>query len=101
MQEGFAATGAVDCPLRNADIFVSTSGKNPMSRTILASIVIAGTIAGGLGAQSSPTLAADARTYAARSTQVDCWIGTKFGDQPGQLIRGWVCERQDRPAALA
>jgi hypothetical protein len=25
--------------------------------------------------------------------RVDCWIGMKFGDQPGQLIRGWICER--------
>ena len=65
-----------------------------MSRTILATIVIAGTIAGVL----SPALAADAR---ADATRVDCWIGMKFGDQPGQLIRGWICERQGRPAVLA
>jgi hypothetical protein len=67
-----------------------------MSRTILATIVIAGTIA-----SASPTLAADARTDATPPFGVDCWIGMKFGDQPGQLIRGWICERQDRPAELA
>ena len=72
-----------------------------MSRTILATIVIAGTIAAVLGLRPSPTLAADARTDAAPSFRVDCWIGMKFGDQPGQLIRGWICERQDRPAVLA
>ena len=68
-----------------------------MSRTILATIVIAGVLS--LGA--SPTLAADARTDATPPLRVDCWIGMKFGDQPGQLIRGWICERQDRPAVSA
>ena len=68
-----------------------------MSRTILAAIVIAGV----LGLRPSPTLAADARTDATPSFRVDCWIGMKFGDQPGQLIRGWICERQGRPAVLA
>ena len=66
-----------------------------MSRTILAAIVIASV----LGFRPSPTLAADARTDATPSFRVDCWIGMKFGDQPGQLIRGWICER--RPAVLA
>ena len=70
-----------------------------MSRTILATIVIAGTIAGVLGLRPSPALAADARTDATPLFRVDCWIGMKFGDQPGQLIRGWICER--RPAVLA
>ena len=69
-----------------------------MSRTILATMVIAGTIAGVVGLRPSPALAVDARTDA--TFQVDCWIGMKFGDQPGQLIRGWICERQ-RPAVLA
>jgi hypothetical protein len=68
-----------------------------MSRTVLATIVIASTIAGVL----SPALAADARTDATPPFRVDCWIGMKFGDQPGQLIRGWICERQGRPAVLA
>lgn len=68
-----------------------------MSRTILAAIVIAGV----LGLRPSPTLAADARTDAAPSFRVDCWIGMKFGEQPGQLIRGWICEPQGRSAALA
>ena len=67
-----------------------------MSRTILATVVIAGTIAGVLVLRPSPTLA-DARTDA--TPRVDCWIGMKFGDQPGQLIRGWICDR--RPAVLA
>jgi len=66
-----------------------------MSRTILAAIVIASV----LGFRPSSTLAADARTDATPSFRVDCWIGMKFGDQPGQLIRGWICER--RPAVLA
>ena len=70
-----------------------------MSRTILATIVIAGTIAGVLGLRPSPALAGDARIDA--SPRVDCWIGMKFGDQPGQLIRGWICEPQGRPAVLA
>ena len=68
-----------------------------MSRTILATIVIAGTIAGVL----SPALAVDALADATPPTQVACWIGMKFGDQPGQLIRGWICESQDRPAVFA
>lgn len=67
-----------------------------MSRTILATIVTAGV----LGLQPSPTLAAEARTDATPPFRVDCWIGMKFGDQAGQLIRGWICERQ-RPAVLA
>ena len=67
-----------------------------MSRTILATLVTAGI----LGLQLSPTLAADARADAT-AMRVDCWIGMKFGDQPGQLIRGWICERQGRPAVLA
>jgi hypothetical protein len=33
--------------------------------------------------------------------RVDCWIGMKFGDQPGQLIRGWICERPSIPATKA
>ncbi len=72
-----------------------------MSRKIIATIVIAGTIAGVLGLRSSPTLAAEASADATPSFRVDCWIGMKFGDQPGQLIRGWICERQVRPAVLA
>ena len=67
-----------------------------MSRSILAGIMIAGVL--GL---PSPTLAADAPTDTTLSVRVDCWIGMKFGDQPGQLIRGWICERQDRPAVAA
>ena len=68
-----------------------------MNRAILATVVIAGTIAGGL--RPSPALAVDALADATPPTQVACWIGMKFGDQPGQLIRGWICER--RPAVLA
>jgi hypothetical protein len=29
------------------------------------------------------------------------WIGMKFGDQPGQLIRGWICERPSVPETKA
>jgi len=68
-----------------------------MSRTILATVVIACTIAGVLGVRPSPALAGDA--LIAATPRVDCWIGMKFGDQPGQLIRGWICERH--PAVLA
>ena len=70
-----------------------------MSRTILATIVIAGTIAGVLGLRPSAALAGDARVDA--TPRVACWIGMKFGDQPGQLARGWICEPQGRPAVLA
>jgi hypothetical protein len=72
-----------------------------MSRTILAATVIASTIAGVVSLFPSATLAADAHADTAPPFQVNCWIGMKFGDQPGQLIRGWICERQDRPAAAA
>ena len=68
-----------------------------MSRKILAAIVIAGAL--GLG--SSATLAADTSTDATQSFRADCWIGMKFGDQPGQLVRGWICDRQVRPVVLA
>ena len=68
-----------------------------MSRTILATVVIAGTIAGVPGLRPSPALAVDATP----PFRVDCWIGMKLGDQPGQLIRGWICESQDRPAIFA
>jgi hypothetical protein len=33
--------------------------------------------------------------------RVDCWIGMKFGDQPGQLIRGWICEGPSIPETKA
>ena len=33
--------------------------------------------------------------------RVNCWFGMKFGDQPGQLIRGWICERPSVPATKA
>ena len=67
-----------------------------MSRTILAAIMMAGVLG-----VPSPTLAADARSDATPPVRVDCWIGMKFGDQPGQLVRGWICELQGRPAVLA
>ena len=61
-----------------------------MMRTTLATLVIAGAIGGSLGLQPPAAQAAD--TGATMRRQMDCWIGVKFGDQPGQLIRGWVCE---------
>src|SRR5688500_11363471 len=61
-----------------------------MMRISLASLVIAGVIGGSLGLQPPAAQAADAGATMRR--QIDCWIGMKFGDQPGQLIRGWVCE---------
>ena len=33
------------------------------------------------------------RDVAAGQFFVDCWIGMKFGEQPGQVIRGSICER--------
>ena len=33
--------------------------------------------------------------------RVDCWIGMKLGDQPGQLIRGWICEGPSIPETKA
>jgi hypothetical protein len=70
-----------------------------MMRTTLASLVIAGAIGGGLNLQPSTAQAADTGTTLRR--QIDCWIGMKFGDQPGQLIRGWVCEPRSYPVPEA
>jgi hypothetical protein len=67
-----------------------------MTRTILATLVIAGAMGGVSGLRSAT--AADAGAVAPQ-LKVDCWIGMKFGDKPGELIRGWTCHRQDRPAA--
>jgi hypothetical protein len=33
------------------------------------------------------------RDVALETFSVNCWVGMKWGDQPGQLIRGWICER--------
>jgi hypothetical protein len=64
-----------------------------MMQTTLATLVIAGAIGGALSFQPSPAHAADSGATMRR--QLDCWIGAKFGDQPGQLVRGWVCAPRD------
>jgi len=69
-----------------------------MMRTTLTNLVIAGAIGGGLGLQPA-VQAAETDTMMRR--QLDCWIGAKFGDGPGQLIRGWVCEPRFHPVPEA
>ena len=68
-----------------------------MRRAIIttAFIVTIGAVAAGLFASEG-----DAQETAPQF-RVDCWIGMKFGDQPGQLIRGWICERPSVPVAKA
>jgi hypothetical protein len=41
----------------------------------------------------------DASAQEAAQFRVDCWIGAKFGVTPGQLVRGWICERPFIPEA--
>jgi hypothetical protein len=72
-----------------------------MTRTLITTNFIAavGALAVGLlasHARGEEGARAVVRDAAARQFFVDCWIGMKWGDQPGQLIRGWICER---PAA--
>ena len=64
-----------------------------MMRTTLATLVIAGAIGGPVELQPLAAQAADAGVTMRR--QLDCWIGAKFGSEPGQLVRGWVCEPRD------
>jgi hypothetical protein len=68
-----------------------------MSRKISTTALVAaiGTVAIGLFA-SAGTAQAPVSQF-----RVDCWIGMRFGDQPGQLIRGWICERPSVPATKA
>jgi hypothetical protein len=66
-----------------------------MTRTIVRTTLIA-----AVGALAVGLLASKARAEeVAPQFLVDCWIGMKWGDQPGQLIRGWICERPFIPAA--
>ena len=74
-----------------------------MTRTLITTnfIAAAGELAVGLLAsqtRSEEMARAAVRDVPAGQFFVDCWIGMKWGDQPGQLIRGWICER---PAAKA
>ena len=67
-------------------------------------IAAAGAVAIGLlalPAQAGEGARAVVRDVPAGQLFVDCWIGMKWGDQPGQLIRGWICERPFVPAASA
>jgi hypothetical protein len=65
-----------------------------MMRTTLATLAMASAIAGSLSLQAPAAQAAETGAVSMRR-QIDCWIGMKFGEQPGQLIRGWVCEPRD------
>jgi hypothetical protein len=64
-------------------------------------VAIAGVLAVGLLASQARAEGARAvvRDVPAGQFFVDCWIGMKRGDQPGQLIRGWICERPFTPAS--
>jgi hypothetical protein len=66
-----------------------------MTRTILRTTFIAAASALAAGLFASKARAEEV----APQFLVDCWIGMKWGDQPGQLIRGWICERPSIPAA--
>jgi hypothetical protein len=67
-----------------------------MSRTITTALVAAiGIVAIGLFASAGRA------QESVSQFRVDCWIGMKFGDQPGQLIRGWICERPSVPESKA
>jgi hypothetical protein len=74
-----------------------------MTRTIVRTtfIAAAGVLAAGLLASQAGAegLARGAvRDVPPGQFFVGCWIGMKWSDQPGQLMRGWICER---PAAEA
>ena len=69
-----------------------------MHRTLIKATLIA-----AVGALAVGHLVVDARAEEGASAVtrivspgqffVDCWIGMKWGDQPGQLIRGWTCQQ--------
>jgi hypothetical protein len=69
-----------------------------MARTILTATVIAAAGAFAVALLPSESKAEEAARAAVRDVPsgqffVDCWMGMKWGDQPGQLVRGWICER--------
>jgi hypothetical protein len=69
-----------------------------MTRTIITSTFIAAVAALAAGHLASEVRAEEGARVVMRATApgqffVDCWIGMKWGDQPGQLIRGWICEQ--------
>jgi hypothetical protein len=88
------------CPQFSTKCLVGGTGDLSMTRTLITTnfIAVVGALAVGLlasharGEEGARAVVRDA----ARQFFVDCWIGMKWGDQPGQLIRGWICER---PAA--
>jgi hypothetical protein len=70
-----------------------------MTSTILATTFIAAVSALAVGLFASEARAEEGvRGVAPGQFFADCWIGMKWGDQPGQLIRGWICERPFIPA---
>jgi hypothetical protein len=76
------------------------SCRTVLLNAIAAAMIVAPQLGTALAQErSSGALAAD--VGAAAKSRVDCWIGAKFGDQPGQLIRGWICERRNYPATEA
>jgi hypothetical protein len=77
-----------------------TSCRTLLLNAIAAAMIVAPQLGTALAQEGlSEALAADAG--AAAKSRIDCWIGAKFGDQPGQLIRGWICERRNYPATEA
>lgn len=74
-----------------------------MTRTIITTTFIAAVSAAAVGFLAAEARAEEGPRAAMRDVPpgqffVDCWIGMKWGDQPGQLIRGWICERPFIPA---
>ena len=69
-----------------------------MTRTIIAPTFAAAVAALSVGLFASEARAEEGARTVMRDVAlgqffVDCWIGMKWGDQPGQLVRGWICER--------
>jgi hypothetical protein len=65
-----------------------------MTRSIIATNFIAAASALAVGVLASQAKAEEGTRAVVRDVPagqyfVDCWIGMKRGDQPGQLIRGW------------
>jgi hypothetical protein len=49
----------------------------------------------------SAARAADEQEAPTGQFSVDCWIGAKFGNQPGELVRGWICVQSRMPEIRA
>jgi hypothetical protein len=77
-----------------------------MTRTTVRTTLIATVSTLAIGVFGSQAPAEEGARAAVREVPpgqyfVDCWIGMKWGDQPGQIMRGWICERPFVPAAKA